>query len=87
MSPLDGRGEGDIRIQELLLRLNDEMHEVIIATNPTVEGEMTAAHLMKVLKTRDVKVTRIARGIPFGGALEFNDMVTVAKALEGRVEL
>jgi recombination protein RecR len=87
LSPLDGIGEGDIRIKELLDRLTDELHEVIIATNPTVEGEMTASHLLKVLKSKDVKVTRIARGIPFGGSLEFNDMVTVAKALEGRVEL
>ena len=87
LSPLDGRGEGDIRIKELLKRLDGEVREVIIATNPTVEGEMTAAHLTKVLKIKNVKVTRIARGIPFGGTLEFNDMVTVAKALEGRVEL
>ena len=87
LSPLDGIVEEDIRIKELLNRLDSEMYEVIIATNPTVEGEMTAAHLVKILKTKQVKVSRIARGIPFGGALEFNDMVTVAKALEGRVEL
>ena len=86
LSPLDGRGEDDIRIKELLDRITDEVREVIIATNPTVEGEMTASHLIKLLKPKNVRITRIARGIPFGGALEFNDMVTVAKALEGRVE-
>jgi recombination protein RecR len=87
LSPLDGRGEDAIRIKELMNRIDSGIHEVILATNATVEGEMTAAHLSKLLKTKQVKVTRIARGIPFGGALEFNDMVTVAKALEGRVEL
>ncbi len=87
LSPLDGVGEEDIRVKELLVRINSEVKEVIIATNPTVEGEMTAAHLLKLLKNKGIKVTRIARGIPFGGALEFNDAVTVAKALEGRVEM
>ena len=87
LSPLDGVGEDDIRIKELLARISSEVKEVILATNPTVEGEMTAAHLLKLLENSRVKVTRIARGIPFGGALEFNDAVTVAKALEGRVEM
>ena len=87
LSPLDGIGEGDLRIKELLDRIDSEVKEVILATNPTVEGEMTAAHLAKLLKLRGVKVTRIARGVPFGGTLEFNDSVTVAKALEGRVEM
>ncbi|RKY51484.1 MAG: recombination protein RecR, partial [Candidatus Neomarinimicrobiota bacterium] len=87
LSPLDGVSEEDIRVKELLDRINSEVKEIIIATNPTVEGEMTAAYLLKLLKNRDVKVTRIARGIPFGGALEFNDTVTIAKALEGRVEM
>ena len=87
LSPLDGVGEEDIHVRELLTRINSEVKEVIIATNPTVEGEMTAAHLRKLLKDKGIKITRIARGIPFGGALEFNDTVTVAKALEGRVEM
>ena len=87
LSPLDGVGEEDIRVKELLDRINSEVKEIIIATNPTVEGEMTAAYLLKLLKNKGVKVTRIARGIPFGGALEFNDAVTIAKALEGRVEM
>ena len=68
-------------------RLGPEIREVIIATNPTVEGEMTAAHLAKKLHEKGVKVSRIARGIPFGGALEFNDAITVAKAIEGRIEM
>ena len=60
---------------------------MIVATDPTVEGEMTAAYLAQELKSKEIKVTRIARGIPFGGALEFNDAITVAKAMEGRIEL
>jgi recombination protein RecR len=87
ISPLDGVGEGDLHVRELVDRLKEGIREVILATNPTMEGEMTAAHLLKLLKPRGVKVTRIARGIPFGGALEFNDAVTVAKAMEGRTEL
>ena len=86
-SPLDGVGETDLRVQELLDRVDSGVREVIIATNPTVEGEMTAAFLAKRIKPKDVKVTRIARGIPFGGALEFNDAVTVGKAMEGRLEV
>jgi recombination protein RecR len=87
LSPLDGIGEENIHIKELLSRIGPETKEVIIATNPTVEGEMTAAQLVKRLKFTGVKVTRIARGIPFGGSLEFNDIVTVAKAIEGRIEM
>jgi len=87
LSPLDGIGESGIRIKELLNRLGPEIKEVILATNPTMEGEMTAAHLIKLLKDKNVKVTRIARGIPFGGTLEFNDVVTISKAMEGRVEV
>ena len=86
LSPLEGVGEVNLRIRELLLRAEEGVDEVIMATNPTVEGEMTAAHLARLLKGK-VKVTRIARGIPYGGALEFNDAVTVAKAMEGRVDL
>lgn len=84
ISPLDGVEAGDLTLQQLLKRLDGTVTEVIIATNPTVEGEMTAAHLHDVLQGNVNRITRIARGIPFGGALEFNDMVTVAKALEGR---
>lgn len=87
LSPLEGVGEEDLRIQELMVRIDSEVKEIILATNPTVEGEMTAAHLVKRLKPKGVRVTRIARGVPFGGALEFNDAITVAKAIEGRVEL
>jgi recombination protein RecR len=87
LSPLDGIAEGDLKIKELMVRMTPEVREVVVATNPTVEGEMTAAYLAQELKSKNVKVTRIARGIPFGGALEFNDTVTVAKAMEGRVEL
>ncbi len=87
LSPLDGIGEKELHIQALLNRIDSEVKEVIVATNPTVEGEMTAAHLGKLLKSKGVKVTRIASGVPFGGSLEFNDAVTVAKALEGRVEM
>jgi recombination protein RecR len=87
LSPLDGIGEEDLRIKELLVRINPDIREVVVATNPTMEGEMTAGRLIKLLKRKGVKVTRIARGIPFGGALEFNDSVTVAKAMEGRVEM
>ena len=87
LSPLEGIGVEDLRIEELLARLGSNVKEVILATNPTVEGEMTAAQLAKLLKSTGVKITRIARGVPFGGALEFNDAVTVTKALEGRVDM
>jgi len=87
LSPLDGVGEEDLHVKELLQRADASVQEIIVATNPTVEGEMTAALLVKRLKPKGVRVTRIARGIPFGGALEFNDAVTVGKAMEGRVEL
>ncbi|MBN1783324.1 recombination protein RecR [bacterium] len=87
LSPLDGIGEGNLHIQSLLERVDETVQEVILATNPTMEGEMTAAHLSQLLHAKSVRITRIARGIPFGGSLEFNDMVTVAKALEGRMEM
>lgn len=87
LSPLDGIGEEQLHIQELIDRLGSDTREIIIATNPTVEGEMTAAHLVKRLQNRGVKLSRIARGIPFGGALDFNDAVTVAKSIEGRIEM
>ena len=87
LSPLEGIGEEQLHIQALLDRIDESVREIILATNPTMEGEMTASHLNQLLAEKPVRVTRIARGIPFGGALEFNDMVTVAKALEGRGEL
>jgi recombination protein RecR len=87
LSPLDGIGEEELRIRELIERIRPDLREIVVATNPTMEGEMTAGHLVKLLKPKGVKITRIARGIPFGGALEFNDAVTVAKAMDGRVEM
>jgi recombination protein RecR len=87
LSPLDGIGETDIHIAELMTRITPEVQEVILATNPTMEGEMTAAHIAKKLEPQSVRVTRIARGVPFGGTLEFNDAVTLVKALEGRSEI
>ena len=87
LSPLDGVEASDLHIEELMKRLDNGVQEVILATNPTMEGEMTAAHLHQKLQDRHIRVTRIARGIPFGGSLEFNDMVTVAKSLEGRMDM
>lgn len=87
LSPLDGVGEQDLEVQSLMDRLDDSIQEVILATNPTVEGEMTAAHLARLIKERGIHVTRIARGVPFGGTLEFNDPVTLSKAFEGRSDL
>lgn len=86
LSPLDGIGPDDLRIKELIARINDEIKEVIIATNPNVEGEATASYLAKLLKPLGVIVTRIARGIPVGADLEYADAVTLSRALEGRRE-
>jgi len=86
LSPLDGIGPDNLRIKELLTRLKDNVKEVILATNPNVEGEATAIYLSKLIKPLAVKVTRIARGLPVGGDLEFADQVTLTKALEGRME-
>jgi recombination protein RecR len=89
ISPLDGIGPNDIRIRELLIRLGKEngsaVDELILALNPTVEGETTILYLSKLIKPLEIKITRIARGIPIGSDLEFADEVTLAKALEGRV--
>ncbi|MBE7043662.1 MAG: recombination protein RecR [Ruminococcaceae bacterium] len=88
LSPMDGIGPGDIRIKELVTRLGTtDVTEVILATNSTVEGEATAMYLARLLKPFQVKITRIAHGIPMGGDLEYTDEVTLAKALEGRREL
>jgi recombination protein RecR len=88
ISPLDGIGPDALRIKELLERLHDSrVREVIVATNPTVAGEATALYLSKVIKPLGISVTRIARGLPMGGDLEYIDVVTLGKALEGRREI
>ena len=88
ISPLDGVGPDDLKIAELLARVrHGGVEEVIIATNPRVEGEATAIYLAKLLKPLGIKVTRIAHGLPGGGDLEYADEVTLAKALEGRREM
>ena len=88
ISPMQGIGPGDIRIKELLKRLaDDEVKEVIMATNPNVEGEATAMYISKLIKPLGIKATRIAHGIPIGGDLEYADEVTLAKAFEGRREI
>ena len=88
ISPMNGVGPDDIKIKELLTRLmSGEVKEVILATNPRVEGEATSMYISKLIKPIGVKVTRIARGIPIGGDLEYTDEVTLTKALEGRSEL
>ena len=87
LSPLDGLGPEDLKIKELLSRLKDkQIKEVILATNPSTEGEATAIYLSRLIKPLGVKVTRIARGLPAGGDLEYADQTTLANALEGRVE-
>lgn len=88
ISPMEGVGPEDIRIKELLTRLKDnEINEIIVATNPNIEGEATAMYLSRLIKPLGVKVTRIAHGIPVGGDLEYADEVTLLKALEGRREI
>jgi recombination protein RecR len=88
LSPLDGIGPEDIKVRELLARVEEgETTEVILATNPNVEGEATALYLSKLLRPLGVRVTRIARGLPVGGDLEYADQVTLSKALEGRREI
>ena len=87
ISPMTGIGPQDIHIRELLSRIDGTVEEVILATNPNVEGEATAMYLAKLLKPLDVKVTRIANGVPVGGDLEYVDEITLSRALEGRREL
>ena len=88
LSPLEGRGPDQIRGKEMVERLEaGGVREVILATNPNVEGEATALYLLRLLKPFQVKVTRIARGLPMGGDLEYADEVTLARALEGRREI
>jgi recombination protein RecR len=88
LSPLDGIGPDDLKVRELLARLEaNAPAEIILATNPNVEGEATALYLAKLLRPLGARITRIARGLPVGGDLEYADQVTLSKALEGRREL
>jgi recombination protein RecR len=87
LSPLDGIGPDELKVRELLQRITNEITEVILALNPNVEGEATTLYLTKLLKPLGVKISRIARGIPVGGDLEFADEATLTRALEGRVAL
>lgn len=87
ISPLDGIGPEDIKIRELLTRLSGNIDEIILAINPSVEGEYTITYLTRLIKPLNIKLSRIARGIPVGTDLEFADEITIAKALEGRIVL
>ena len=88
ISPMDGIGPEDINIPALLKRLQDEtVKEVILATNPNIEGEATAMYISRLLKPSGIKTTRIAHGLPVGGDLEYADEVTLSKAMEGRREV
>lgn len=88
ISPMEGIGPDDIKVAELLRRLSDEqVQELIMATNPNIEGEATAMYLSRLVKPFGIKVTRIAHGLPVGGDLEYADEVTLSKALEGRREV
>ncbi|MCB7306206.1 recombination mediator RecR [Bariatricus massiliensis] len=87
ISPMLGIGPGDIRLKELMERLQGDVDEVIIATNSSLEGETTAMYISKLIKPTGIKVSRIASGVPVGGDLEYIDEVTLLRALEGRTEL
>jgi recombination protein RecR len=87
LSPLQGIGPDDLKIHGLVARMSNGVQEIIIATNPTVDGETTAHYLAKLLKPLGVKVTRIAMGVPMGSDLEYADELTTRKALEGRREV
>lgn len=87
ISPMLGIGPSDIKLKELIQRLQEDVDEVIIATNSSLEGETTAMYISKLIKPMGVKVTRIASGVPVGGDLEYIDEVTLLRALEGRIEL
>ena len=87
ISPMQGIGPADIRLKELMVRLQGDVEEVIIATNSSLEGETTAMYISKLIKPTGIKVTRIASGVPVGGDLEYIDEVTLLRALEGRIEL
>jgi recombination protein RecR len=87
LSPLDGIGPEDLHIKELLNRLSQGVTEIILATNPNVEGEATALYLTKLIKPLKIRVSRVARGLPVGGDLEYADQATLTRALEDRIEL
>lgn len=87
ISPMLGIGPDDIRLKELIVRLEEPVDEVIIATNSSLEGETTAMYISKLIKPTGIKVTRIASGVPVGGDIEYTDEVTLLRALEGRTEL
>jgi recombination protein RecR len=87
LSPLDNIGPEDLKVKELLSRITDDIEEIILAMNPNVEGETTTVYLSRLLKPLNVNVTRIARGLPIGGDLEFADEATLSRALEGRIAL
>ncbi len=88
LSPINNIGPGDIRVKELLNRIKeDKIKEVIVATNPNIQGDITALYIAKLLNPLGIKVTRIARGLPVGGDLEYADEVTLGKAMEGRTEI
>lgn len=87
ISPMLGMGPSDIKLKELVSRLQGDVHEVIIATNSSLEGETTAMYISKLIKPTGIKVSRIASGVPVGGDLEYIDEVTLLRALEGRTEL
>ncbi|NCO65107.1 MAG: recombination protein RecR [Candidatus Aquicultor secundus] len=89
ISPIDGIGPDDIRVKELLKRLGEkkDVREIVVATNPNIEGEATAMYLARLIKPLGIKVTRIASGLPVGGDLEYADEITLGRALEGRREM
>lgn len=88
ISPMEGIGPEELNIKTLMERLNDDrLEEVVIATNPTIEGEATAMYLSRLIKPLGIKVTRIAHGLPIGGDLEYADEVTLSRALQGRIEI
>lgn len=87
ISPMMGIGPNDIKLKELIIRLEGDVEEVIIATNSSLEGETTAMYIRKLIKDTDIRVTRIASGVPVGGDLEYIDEVTLLRALEGRIEI
>lgn len=87
ISPIEGIGPEELRVKELLQRLSGDVHEVILATNPNVEGEATAAYLARLIKPMGIRVTRMAHGVPVGGDLEYIDELTLSRALEGRRDL
>lgn len=87
ISPVDGIGPEQLKIKELLARLNENVNEIIIATNPSVEGEATAMYLSRLIKPFGIKTTRLAYGLPVGATLEYADSITLLKAIEGRTEV